>query len=240
MALQGASERDCVGGHSGRVCVYIVADFEPLRAGLAKSVATAPDMEVVGTAASLEEMAEEGGHERADVLIVDMQALNKTDRDSMYQRLLEWVPSIRVLFLGTAQEADTISFESVPQAMNLNTIGFLLKNGPIGRILEAVRLIASGAFVCESTVIRWMLTRLTQWASYNPNVHEGQLSEREAEVLTLVARGRSNKEIARELFLSEGTIKTHVSHIMTKLNVDRRTELVRYALGRGLIPLNEE
>ena len=65
----------------------------------------------------------------------------------------------------------------------------------------------------------------------------GNLSGREVEVLTLVAQGRSNKEIAEELFVSQGTVKIHVSHIMTKLGLDRRTELVRFALASGLAPL---
>lgn len=221
--------------------VFIVADFEPLRAGLVRSVEDSPDMDVVGEASSLEEMADSGGYRGADVLVVDVQAVNSTDRDSMYQRLSEWVPDMKVLFLGSAQEASDISFESLPQAMNLHTIGLLLKNGPTERVVQAIRLIASGAFVCETEVIRRMLTRLTQWASYSPDSNnKGDLSEREQEVLALVAEGRSNKEIARTLFLSEGTVKAHISHIMNKLGVDRRTELVRYAFGRGLIPLAEE
>jgi DNA-binding NarL/FixJ family response regulator len=106
-----------------------------------------------------------------------------------------------------------------------------------------VRLVASGTFVCETDLIRHILTRLTQWASYSADDagrNGQQLSEREKEVLTLVARGQANKEIAQELFLSEGTVKAHVSHIMAKLAVDRRTDLVRYALSTGLIPMIEE
>lgn len=221
--------------------VYIVADFEPLRAGLAKSIANQPDMKVTGESSSLEEMADDGGYRDADVLVVDMQTLNRTDRDSMYQRLQEWVPAMKVLFLGNSQEAQDISFDSLPQAMNLHTIGFLFKNGPAERVIQAIHIMAAGAFVCETEVIRRILIRLTRWASNDSesNNKEG-LSEREMEVLTLVAEGRSNKEIARALFLSEGTVKAHVSHIMNKLGVDRRTELVRYALTSGLVPYSEE
>ena len=127
--------------------------------------------------------------------------------------------------------------------MRLHTVGFLLKDGSTSRLIEAIRLVAQGTFVCETELIRHILTRLTQWASYSaeePSRNGQQLSERETEVLALVARGFSNKEIAGELFLSEGTVKAHVSHIMAKLAVDRRTDLVRYALTTGLIPLSDE
>ncbi len=89
-------------------------------------------------------------------------------------------------------------------------------------------------------VIRHILTRLSKLATYSETPEDaGPLSEREVEVLQLVAQGRSNREIARELFLSEGTVKIHVSHIMSKLALDRRTELVRYALSKGLVPLED-
>src|SRR5438132_528559 len=89
--------------------------------------------------------------------------------------------------------------------------------------------------------VRWtrfksILLRLSQWASYSPYEPAGQLSEREREVLKLVATGCSNRDIAQQLFLSEGTIKAHVSHIMTKVGVERRGELIRYALGNGVSP----
>ncbi len=116
----------------------------------------------------------------------------------------------------------------------------LLKDGSTDRLIEAIRLIAAGTFVCEMDVIRHILTRLSQWASYNEQQDSmGQLSGREVEVLQHVAQGRSNREIAQDLFLSEGTVKIHVSHIMSKLGLDRRTELVRYALSKGLVPLED-
>jgi DNA-binding NarL/FixJ family response regulator len=125
--------------------------------------------------------------------------------------------------------------------MTLHTIGVLLKNGPGERLTEAIRMVAAGVFICETGVMRRMLTRLTQWASYDGESDgRGELSDREVEVLCLVAEGRSNKEIAQALFLSEGTVKAHISHIMNKLGLDRRTELVRYALGKGLVAVSDE
>ncbi len=220
--------------------VYIVADFEPLRIGLADIISSGDSLRLVGQASSLEEMAADQGYRRADVLVVDMHTLNKANRDAMYQRLQEWVPDIKALFLGSAAEGAEITFETIPQAVHLHTFGFILKDGPADRLLRAIRLVASGAFVCETDVIKRILTRLTQWADYQQSGQTGQLSPRETEVLTMVAQGRANKEIARELFLSEGTVKVHISHIMAKLGLGRRTELVRYALTKGVISLAEE
>ncbi len=223
-----------------KIKIYVVADFEPLRVGLSDTVANAPDMEVIGEASSLEAMACSEGYRRADVLAIDMQAVNQTSIPDIYNKLGEWFPALRVLFLGSHQDAQQISFDAIPMLMRLDTIGFLIKDGPADRLVQTIRLVASGQFVCESDVIKRILTRLTQWASYNPNGRAEQLSERETEVLTMVAQGRSNKEIAQELFLSEGTVKAHISHIMAKLGLQRRTELVRYALAEGVVPLGEE
>lgn len=225
---------------TNRIRVFIVADFEPLRVGLGNTISSAEDMEVTGAVPSLQAMVVDGGYRTADVLVVDMAAMSKVDMNAMYARLQEWIPGLSVLFLGSGEEAGTIAFESIPMAVHLHTFGFLLKDGPVHRLIEAIRLIASEAFVCETDVIKRILTRLTQWASYSPSAPAEQLSDRETEVLSLVARGASNKEIARDLFLSEGTVKAHISHIMLKLGMGRRTELVRYALTSGVVPMNEE
>ena len=224
----------------GAVKVYVVAEFEPLRVGLSRTVAAERDMEVVGEATTMEQMAEDDISRNADVLLIDVQALNRADTVQVYRRMGEWYPALKVLFLGTDQDGRDIRPENLPAYMGLHTVGFMLKDGSTDRLIEAIRLIAGGTFVCEMDVIRHILTRLSQWASYNEHQDTvGQLSEREVEVLQLVAGGRSNREIAQELFLSEGTVKIHVSHIMSKLGLDRRTELVRYALSKGLIPLEE-
>ncbi len=190
------------------VKVYIVADFEALRIGLVGGLATAHDVEVLGEAPSLEEMADEGSYRQADVLVVDVQAFNKANMDNVQPRLREWLPGLRVLFLGTLQDAAAIQPEDLPGYMSLEVVGFLFKDGPMERLVQAIRLTAAGAFICETHVIKRILTRLSQWASYSPDPAE-HLSEREVEVLTLVARGRANKEIAQELFLSEGTVRNH-------------------------------
>ncbi len=222
-----------------KVCV--VAPFEPLRLGLVGTIGDAADMEVVGEATGLTDLVTKAAFREADVLVVDSGSVTGANQQ-LYAQVNEWLPALKVVFLGTQEDARDLSPDQIPSYMRLDTVGFLMKDGPTSRLLDAIRLVAAGTFVCETELIRHILTRLTQWASYSAEepTRNGQLSERETEVLSLVARGYSNKEIAHELFLSEGTVKAHVSHIMAKLGCDRRTDLVRYALSTGLIPLTDE
>lgn len=223
-----------------KVCV--VSPFEPLRLGLVQTIKETPDLEVVGEAYDLADLVAKTAFRTAEVLVVDSTAVPVENR-AVYLQIYEWLPKLKVLFLGSDEDARSISPEDIPTYMRLNTVGFIMKDGPTSRLIDAIRLVAAGTFVCETDLIRHILTRLSQWAQYNndENARNGQqLSERETEVLTLVARGFSNKEIAHELFLSEGTVKAHVSHIMAKLSMDRRTDLVRYALSTGLVPLQDE
>lgn len=222
-----------------RVC--IVCSFEPLRIGLAGAIGSVSDIQIIDEVQNLADLAGKAAFRDADVIVVDSQAV-QGDNSAVYARMDDWLPNLRVLFLGTAEDAKNLRPEDIPVYMRLNTVGFMLKDGPTSRVADGIRLVSAGVFVCETELIRHILVRLTQWASYTPEepARNGQqLSGRETEVLTLVARGLSNKEIAQELFLSEGTVKAHVSHIMAKLAVDRRTDLVRYALSTGLIPMSD-
>lgn len=223
-----------------KICV--VSPFEPLRLGLVQTIKDTPDLEVCGEARDLADLVTKAAFRTADVLVVDSAAVPVENR-GVYIQIYEWLPQLKVLFLGADEDMRTIRPEDIPTYMRLNTVGFILKDGPTTRLIDAIRLVAAGTFVCEIDLIRHILTRLTQWAQYNTEEaasNSQSLSERETEVLTLVARGFSNKEIAQELFLSEGTVKAHVSHIMSKLSMDRRTDLVRYALSTGLVPLQDD
>ena len=221
-----------------QISVFVVSEFEPLRLGLVEGVNRAPDLRLVGSSDTLEEMVQLGGIRDAQVIIIDTPALNRANMPRVYRGVSEWFPALRVLFLGTIEDGMSISPEDVPVYMSMGTVGFVYKTGGIDRLLDATRVIAAGGFVCETEVIRRILTRLINWTS-DPVTTNGEISNREREVLALVAHGRSNKEIALELFVSEGTVKAHVSHIMSKLGLERRTELVRYALTAGLVEVTE-
>jgi DNA-binding NarL/FixJ family response regulator len=196
-------------------------------------------MEVMAEAASLGELPGMGALRESDVLVLDADAMLGTGRMT-YDRLDEWLPALKVLFLGSRDDANNLGPEDLPAYMQLNTVGFMLKDGPTSRLVDGIRLISVGTFVCEMELIRHMLTRLSHWAMLTDESTNGQqLSSRELEVLEMVVKGASNKEIAKELFLSEGTVKAHVSHIMAKVNVERRTDLVRHALTKGMVRVAE-
>jgi DNA-binding NarL/FixJ family response regulator len=222
-----------------RVCV--IAAFEPLRLGLVKTLASAPDLEIVGEATALSDLATNPNIRDADVFVVDVDVLARGTGGTAISNLNEWLPALKVLFLGNQEDARVISPDDLPLYMKLNTVGFLFREGSTLRLVQAVRLISQGTFVCEADVIKGILVRLMQWASMADTTQtDYNLTEREMAVLTRIAQGASNKEIAQETFLSEGTVKAHVSHIMQKLRIDRRTDLVRFAIGKGLVALNEE
>jgi DNA-binding NarL/FixJ family response regulator len=204
-----------------------------MRRGLAEILGSAPGIKLIGDAATLELMVEEEGY-KADVLVIDLHAIKGVDTAAVHARIIEWVPKMKILFLGDAQEAMSQGFESLSPTLLLHTVGFIFRTGSARRLVRAVELVGSGTFVCETDVIKTALSRLARSAA-GTVADDGQLSEREVEVLALVARGRTNREIARELFVSEGTIKAHVSHIMSKAGVERRSSLVKYALDHGIL-----
>lgn len=218
--------------------VLTVVSFEPLFLGIKDAIDGAPDMEIAASVQTLDEMVEHEAFPNCDVIVLDAEVMGGTGA-ATYQQLLEWLPAMKVLFLGSWEDAKAISPDDLPVYMSLQNVGFIVRDGSTNRLLDSIRLVACGTFVCEIDVIRRILTRLTKYATETTDNGSGKLSEREMEVLALVAGGRSNKEVAMELFLSEGTVKAHVSRIMSKLNVDRRTDLVRYALSRGLIEIED-
>src|SRR3989454_851393 len=227
MLKVGDKMGDNLGDTIIRVCV--IAPFEPLRMGLVAAIGNAEGLKVIAEANSLSEVPGRTLFREADVIVVDSDAMLGPGRMT-YAQMDELLPTLKVLFLGSRDDARNVTPDDLPAYMRLNTVGFVLKDGPVSRLVEAVRLVAAGTFVCETEMIRHILTRLSQWATYTEDSRNGQtLSERETEVLVMVAHGASNKEIAQELFLSEGTVKAHVSHIMNKLSLERRTDLVRYA-----------
>jgi DNA-binding NarL/FixJ family response regulator len=219
--------------------LYLVAEFEPLRIGLRQIIEAEPDMEIIGEAATFEGISADERFREADLMLIDVLALAQGDHDQLSNELGEWYPGVKALFLGSPEGVRNMDPDRIPSYLNMHTLGFLMKDGSTDRLVRSIRLVAGGTFVCEMAVIRHILTRLSQWAAETDAPSVDNLSGREVEVLQLVAQGRSNREIAGDLFLSEGTVKIHISHIMGKLGLDRRTELVRYALSKGLIPLED-
>lgn len=205
----------------------VVADDHPIvRSGIVALLADAGDIEVVGEAADGEEAVTLALSLRPDLVLMDLR-MPKLDGDRATEQILATAPDIRVIVL-TTYESD----ESILRAIEAGASGYLLKAAPQEEILAGIRSVAVGE-VALSPAIATLLVRRVKTPAMSPTV---TLSDRETQVLALVAAGQSNPSIARELFVSEATVKTHLLHAFSKLGVNDRTRAVTLAMELGLLP----
>ena len=203
----------------------LIADDHPVvRAGLRGMLAGQPDLELVGEAATGEQAVRLVAELRPDVVLMDLR-LPGLDGVAATQEIVARHPGTEVLVLTTYDtDADILS------AVQAGATGYLLKDTPRETLYRAIRAAARGETVLAPTVATRLVGQMRGPA-------EETLSVREIEVLACVARGASNKEIARQLHISESTVKTHLLHIFGKLGVSDRTEAVTTALQRGILRL---
>ena len=203
----------------------ILADDHPVvRDGLKGMIASQADLMVVGEAGNGEELLSLAGRVPADVALVDLR-MPVLDGVTAIARLRERSPGVRVLVLTTYDtDAD------IRRAVEAGATGYLLKDAPREELFRAIRQTARGDSYLSPSVASRLVDKVR-----SPD--RDQLSAREVEVLTLVARGYANKEIARSLRLSEATVKSHLLHIFEKLDASDRTHAVTIAVRRGIIRL---
>jgi DNA-binding NarL/FixJ family response regulator len=196
---------------------------------------TQPDIEVVGEAANGEQAADSARRLRPDVVLMDIQ-MPDGDGLAATRRITEAAePHIRVVILTTF-ERDEYVFE----ALQSGASGFLLKNAPPEELLHAVRVVAAGDAMLAPSVTRTLIAQFARRpARPDTGARLDTLTEREREVLVMLARGKSNAELAAELVVSEGTIKTHVSSVLGKLGVRDRVQAVVLAYESGLVAPGE-
>ncbi|MGW0760263.1 response regulator [Streptomyces sp. NPDC002814] len=205
--------------------VLLADDHPVVRDGLAAVLATQPDLTVVGEAATGAEAVRRTASLAPDVVLMDLQ-MPDMDGTAATAAIRAAHPQVRVLVLTTYDtDAD------ITAAIDAGAVGYLLKDTGRHELCEAVRTAARGGAALSPTVAAKVLAHMRGDRSAG-------LSGRELEVLSAVARGQSNKQIARALRLSEATVKTHLLHIYTKLDVADRTAAVTAALGRGIIRID--
>jgi DNA-binding NarL/FixJ family response regulator len=213
----------------------VVADDQALvRAGFTVLLRSAPDIEVVGEASDGEEAVAIATRERPDVILMDIR-MPRTDGLEATRRVTadERLADTKVLILTTF-DLDEYVFE----ALRAGASGFLLKDTLPDDLLAAVRIVAGGQGLLAPSVTRRLMeefARRPAAAPAEPPLGFDTLTERELEVLTAVARGLSNTEIADSLFMSPATAKTHVSRLLTKLQVRDRAQLVVLAYEAGVV-----
>jgi DNA-binding NarL/FixJ family response regulator len=202
----------------------LIADDHPVvRDGLSAMLATQEDFEVVGEAADGAEAVALTGRMEPDVVLMDLQ-MPELDGVQATAQIREGHPALGVLVLTTYDtDADIL------RALDVGATGYLLKDAPREDLFRAIRATFRGEAVLSPAVARRVVERMRGPA-------EEMLTAREVEILDLVAQGRTNKKIARDLFLSEATVKTHLLHIFGKLGVDDRTAAVTVAMERGILP----
>jgi DNA-binding NarL/FixJ family response regulator len=212
------------------VRVLIVDDDALVRGALRMMLSGWAGIEVVGEAGDGDEVTAALAEHRPDVVLMDirMPRLDGISATAALRRRPD-PPAVIVL---TTFDAD----ENVLRALRAGASGFLLKDTPPARIVEAVQRVAAGEEILSPAVLRRFLARFTAdgGTAEQSRADFDKLTEREAEVVLAVARGRTNQEIAAELYLSVATVKTHISHAMTKLDLANRTQLALLAHDAGL------
>lgn len=214
-------------------CIRIViADDHPLfRGGLRSLLESVPDMEVVGEAATGDEAVELAHSASPDVVLMDLNMPGLGGIDAT-RRITETVTEVHVLVI-TMHEDD----EAVFAALRAGARGYLLKGALQAETLRAIRAVASGEAILGATIAARLQRYLTTPPTTDPADAFPQLTERELEVLALLADRRTNAEIAAKLYLSQKTVRNYVSGILAKLQVADRAEarLVARAAGIGTI-----
>ncbi|MGW6195213.1 response regulator transcription factor [Kribbella sp. NPDC055110] len=206
--------------------VLVVDDHPVVRSGLSGMLSVTDDISVVGEAGDGSEALALVESTLPDVVLMDLR-MPRMDGVAATGAIVSSYPATRVLVLTTY---DTDS--EILHAVEAGAAGYLLKDTPHAELLNGIRAAARGETVLAPPVAARLMSRLRTPAA----PAAAQPSPRELEVLAAVARGLSNAEIGRELFIGEATVKTHLQRLFAKLDVDDRTRAVTVAIERGLLP----
>ena len=212
----------------------LLADDHPIvRDGLKAILEAEPDIEVVGEAASGQEAAEMVGRLKPDIIIMDLAMPGMSGIEAT-RHIKQQNPDIKIMAL-TMHDSDEYFF----QVINAGASGYFVKGGSSADLVSALRTVGQGdVFLYPSVATKLVSDYLTRVRTGKDRGSFEGLTEREREVMRLLAEGRSNQEIADLLVLSVSTVQTHSAHILAKLGLHSRTELVRFAIRQGIISLD--
>ena len=216
---------------TGRIRVLLVDDQRLMREGLRVLLELEPDLDVVGEADNGRAGLEAFEALSPDVVLMDVR-MPEMDGVEATRRLRELRPDAKVIILTTFDD-DAYVFEG----LRAGAVGYLLKDLSGHELAQAVRKVAAGGVLIEPTVARKLVaefSRLSPSSAQRTDVAAGELSEREREILRLVAQGLTNREIAARLFLAEGTVKNYVTSILEKVGARDRTQAAIRARELGI------
>jgi DNA-binding NarL/FixJ family response regulator len=209
--------------------VLVADDQSMVRAGFRMLLSREPDIEVVAEATTGHEAVHKAARFDPTVVLMDIR-MPELDGLQATRRILAADELARILILTTF-DLD----EYVYEALSAGASGFVLKDDPPEQLIAAIRTVAAGDALLSPAITKRVISRFARMARPSPPEELGELTAREHEVLRLIARGLSNAEIARELYISEGTVKTHVTHVLQKLKLRDRVQAVVLAYQSGLL-----
>ena len=215
---------------TNRIRLMVVDDHEVVRTGLKAILEPESDIDVVGEAGSAQEAARMADTFEPDVILMDvrMEGMNGSEA---WRIIKSAHPSINVLMLTAVAED-----EAVTSAILAGASGFLLKNVNRADLLKAIRAVSQGQSLLDPAVTKSVMDRFAGLLESEHDRALDAISSREREVLSLIAQGMTNRQIAEELVISENTARNHVSRILDKLGLARRSEAAVFAAQHGLAP----
>ncbi|MFF3667192.1 response regulator [Microtetraspora malaysiensis] len=210
--------------------VLVADDQGMVRTGFTAFLSAQPDIDVVGEAADGEEAVRRVAELSPDVVLMDVR-MPVLDGLQATRRILSSGGRPPKVLILTTFDLDDYVYE----ALRAGASGFLLKDASAGQLAEAVRVVADGEALLAPSVTRRLISEFARLGPRRPRATLDGVTEREAEVLTLVAHGLSNQEIAERLVLSEQTVKTHVGRVLAKLGLRDRAQAIVHAYETGLV-----
>jgi DNA-binding NarL/FixJ family response regulator len=203
--------------------VALVDDQQLVRQGIAGLLSLSDDIEIIWQAENGEHAQELLEEQQPQVMLLDIR-MPKMNGIELVKHLRQQGNTLPILMLTTFDDSELFM-----QSLQAGANGFLLKDVSLDKLVSAVKTLADGGFVAEPVVMK----QLNKGLANLPVIDD--LSEKEKQILKLIAGGFSNKEIAASIFLAEGTVKNHVSNILAKLNTRDRTRAVLIAINQGLV-----
>lgn len=214
--------------------ILIVDDHEVVRLGLRTLLSNQADFMVVDEAASSKEAVEKALQHHPDVVVMDIRMPGPSGIEAC-REIKEHLPKTEVIIL-TSYAEDEMLFD----AISAGAAGYVLKQGGGDELIRAIRRVGMGEALLDPAVTQRVLARVRQATRQEQAAAFNDLTEQELRVLGLVSEGRTNKEIARALFLGEGTVRNYVSSILSKLGLTNRAEAAAYAVRHNLPEFLEE
>jgi NarL family two-component system response regulator LiaR len=207
--------------------IVLVDDHEMVRIGVSAYLQAQADMEVIGEAVNGKDAVDLVLSLRPDIVLMDMVMPIMNGAEATKEIISQW-PEAKIMIVTSFLDDD-----KVYPALEAGAVSYVLKTSNAKQLAKAIRETLDGQTVLEPEVTNKMMKRMRQ--GMDRPLHE-ELTDRENEILLLMAKGRSNQNIADELFIALKTVKTHVSNILSKLDVQDRTQAVVYAFQQGLVP----